>query len=82
MRTESERWRERDGEKRVGPTESDGTDVERRETDKEAKTGIKTDSKKIRGRERQRDKHNIGLHWLQVSLSVSAPLFGGYKWTD
>lgn len=45
MRTENERWRERDGEERVSSTESDGTDVEReRETDKEAKTGIETDS--------------------------------------
>ena len=44
MRVETERWRERDGENRDGPTESDGADVEReKETDKEEKTGLKTD---------------------------------------
>lgn len=82
MRTENERWRERGGEKwrwRVSSTESDGTDVERerRETDKEAKTGIKTDSLKIRGREKDRRVYmTLGFTGSRsVSLSVSLFLY-------
>ena len=51
-----------------------------RETDKEAKTGIKT---RAEG-ERDRRGYKTGLYSLQVSvsLSLSALLFGAYKWVD
>lgn len=76
MRTENERWRERDGENRASPTESDGTDVEREsETDKEEKPGIKTDrqGKDKRGRERQKRKYT--RHWASLPSGLSLFLY-------
>lgn len=80
MRAENERWRERDGENRASPTESGGADVEReKETDKEEKT----DREKIRGeKNRKGNIHTRHCASLASGLSLSIPLFGGYKWAD
>lgn len=74
MKTEDDRWTERDGEKRGSSTESDGTDVER-ETDKEGKTGKKTESQTINGRERRKEAHTRYWASLASGQTLSMSLF-------